>query len=127
MFEEFPDTSFAILVRESRQGQFVANLLRDPDQVGVDLPVMGLRIYDVGAEDRQTQVPEDMLTLMKFIERPHSPDYLKSALRVLVDRKKSSYSGSQCSGQCPGAIPVSWTAGHPHLIQKRPERLGDIA
>jgi DNA helicase-2/ATP-dependent DNA helicase PcrA len=88
IFEEFPDTSFAILVRESRQGQFVANLLRDPDQVGVDLPVMGLRIYDVGAEDRQTQVPEDMLNLMKFIERPHSPDYLKSALRVLVDRKK---------------------------------------
>jgi DNA helicase-2/ATP-dependent DNA helicase PcrA len=41
----------------------------------------------VGAEDRQTQVPEEMLTLLKFIERPHSPDYLKAALRVLVDRQ----------------------------------------
>jgi DNA helicase-2/ATP-dependent DNA helicase PcrA len=88
IYETTPETSFAVLVRESRQGQFVANLLRDPEQAGVDLPAMGLRLYDVGAEDRQTQVPEDMLTLLKFIERPHSPDYLKAALRVLVDRKK---------------------------------------
>ncbi len=29
-----------------------------------------------------------MLTLMRFIERPHSPDYLKAALRVLVNRKR---------------------------------------
>ncbi len=88
LFEENPDTSFAILVREGRQGQYIGRLLRDPDQVGVDLPVMGLRIYDVGEQDRQTQVPEEMLTLMRFIERPHSPDTLKAALRVLVDRQK---------------------------------------
>ncbi|MGF1567979.1 MAG: ATP-dependent helicase [Nodosilinea sp.] len=88
LYRENPGLSFAILVREGRQGQFVGQLLRDPEQVGVDLPALGLRLYDVGEQDRQTQVPEDMLTLMRFIERPHSPDYLKAALRVLVDRQK---------------------------------------
>lgn len=89
LYTENPDTSFAILVREGRQGQFVGNLLRDPDLVGgVDLPAMGLKFYDVGEQDRQTKVPEEMLAMLQFIERPHSADRLKGALRVLVDRKR---------------------------------------
>ncbi len=88
LYLDNPDTSFAILVREGRQGQFIGHLLRDPDQVGVDLTALGLRLYDVGEQDRQTQVPEEMLAMLRFIERPHSPDYLKAALRVLVDRQK---------------------------------------
>ncbi|HSM80525.1 MAG TPA: ATP-dependent helicase [Nodosilinea sp.] len=88
LYAEHPDTSFAILVREGRQGQFVGNLLRDPEQVGVDLAALGLTFYDVGEQDRQTQVPTEMLTLLAFIERPHSPDRLKGALRVLVDRQR---------------------------------------
>jgi DNA helicase-2/ATP-dependent DNA helicase PcrA len=87
-FTENPDLSFAILVREGRQGQYIAKRLRDADEVGVDLAALGLPIYDVGDQDRQTQVPEDMLALMRFIDRPHSPDALKEALRVLVDRQK---------------------------------------
>ncbi|MGB3308575.1 MAG: ATP-dependent helicase [Nodosilinea sp.] len=89
LYTENPDTSFAILVREGRQSQFVGNRLRAPDLVGgVDLAAMGLRFYDVGEQDRQTKVPEEMLALLRFIERPHSPDMLKGALRVLVDRKR---------------------------------------
>ena len=88
LYQDNPDTSFAILVREGRQGQFLGHLLRDPEQVGVDLAALGLRLYDVGEQDRQTQVPEEMLAMLRFIERPHSPDYLKAALRVLVDRQK---------------------------------------
>ncbi len=88
LYTENPDTSFAILVREGRQGQFVGHLLRDSEQVGVDLAGLGLTLYDVGEQDRQTRVPTDMLTLMQFIERPHSPDRLKGALRVLVDRQR---------------------------------------
>ncbi|MFH7243625.1 MAG: ATP-dependent helicase [Spirulina sp.] len=87
-FVENPDLSFAILVREGRQGQYVAQRLRDAEEVGVDLAALGLPIYDVGDQDRQTQVPEDMLALMRFIDRPHSPDALKEALRVLVDRQR---------------------------------------
>lgn len=87
-FLENPDLSFAILVREGRQGQYIAQRLRDAEEVGVDLATLGLPIYDVGDQDRQTQVPEDMLALMRFIDRPHSPDALKEALRVLVDRQR---------------------------------------
>ncbi|QQE63468.1 UvrD/REP helicase [Leptolyngbya sp. BL0902] len=87
-FVENPDLSFAILVREGRQGQYIAQRLRDAEDVGVDLAALGLPIYDVGDQDRQTQVPEDMLALMRFIDRPHSPDALKEALRVLVDRQR---------------------------------------
>ncbi|HEY9737677.1 MAG TPA: 3'-5' exonuclease, partial [Trichocoleus sp.] len=83
-----PELSFAILVRDGRQGLFVGNLLRQPEVLGVDLSQAGVRLYDVGARERQTQVPEEMLAVMRFIERPHSPDALKGALRVLVDRRR---------------------------------------
>lgn len=88
IFTENPDTSFAILVRESRQGQYLAKHLRDVEAMAVDLDALGLLIYDVGERDRQTQVPEDMLALMRFMDRPHSPDTLKDALRVLVARQR---------------------------------------
>ncbi len=32
----------------------------------------------------------DMLAILQFMERPHSPDNLKSALEVLKDRQKIS-------------------------------------
>lgn len=88
LYQQQPDASFAVLVREGRQGLFVGNLLRDPDALGVDLAQVGIRLYDVGERERQTQVPEEMLALLRFIERPHSPDTLKGALRVLVDRRR---------------------------------------
>ncbi|MBD0333933.1 MAG: ATP-dependent helicase [Cyanobacteria bacterium Co-bin13] len=88
LHQQHPEYSFAVLVREGRQGLFVGNLLRNPAVLGVDLAQAGVRLYDVGERDRQTQVPEEMLALMRFIERPHSPDALKGALRVLVDRRR---------------------------------------
>jgi DNA helicase II / ATP-dependent DNA helicase PcrA len=83
-----PHYSYAILVRDGRQGLFVGNLLRNPAALGVDLLQAGVRLYDVGERDRQTQVPSEMLALLRFIERPHSADALKGALRVLVDRRR---------------------------------------
>ena len=83
-----PQLSQAILVREHRQGRFISQLLNDPKTLGVDLLSTGLRIYDVGEQERQTHVPSEMLTILQFIERPHSPDRLKALLRVLVDRQR---------------------------------------
>ncbi|MEO0456704.1 MAG: ATP-dependent helicase [Cyanobacteria bacterium P01_A01_bin.114] len=80
--------SLAVLVRENRQGRFVRELLEDPDQLGFDFSKTGIRVYDVGQRDRKTHIPLEMLRLLQFIERPHSPDYLKAALRVLVDRQR---------------------------------------
>ncbi|MEM1254373.1 MAG: ATP-dependent helicase [Cyanobacteria bacterium P01_H01_bin.21] len=81
--------TLAVLVRENRQGRFIREMLENTDQLGFDfIETTGLKIYDVGSRDRNTQVPREMLQLLQFIERPHSPDYLKGALRVLVDRQR---------------------------------------
>ncbi|WP_036030967.1 ATP-dependent helicase [Leptolyngbya sp. PCC 6406] len=83
-----PEIRLAILVREHKQGRFISSLLNDPKSLGVDLLATGLRILDVGAQDRQTHVPSEVLALLQFIERPHSPDRLKAALQVLVNRQR---------------------------------------
>jgi DNA helicase II / ATP-dependent DNA helicase PcrA len=86
-FEADKNISAAILVRETRQGKFLREILEAPDQLGIDLAAAGIEIYDVGARDRKTHIPREILDLLQFIERPHSPDNLKAALRVLVSRQ----------------------------------------
>ena len=86
-FENNHSISAAVLVRESRQGTFLRKILEDPEQLGFDFAATGIEIYDVGARDRKSHIPSEMLALMQFIERPHSPDNLKAALRVLVSRQ----------------------------------------
>jgi len=85
--QQHPEFSFAVLVREARQGRYLRTLLDQPETVGVDLGALGLTIVDVAEQDRQTRVPQEMLALLRFVQRPHSPDTLKGALRVLVDRR----------------------------------------
>jgi DNA helicase-2/ATP-dependent DNA helicase PcrA len=79
-----PTVSMAILVRQHNQGRFVAEslawLTKEYD----------IKIYDVEQSDRRSRVPMDMLAILQFMERPHSPDNLKSALEVLKDRQKIS-------------------------------------
>lgn len=81
--------TLAVLVRENRQGRYLQAQLEDSTALGFDfVEETGLKIYDVGSRDRNMQIPLEMLQLLQFIERPHSPDYLKGALRVLVDRQR---------------------------------------
>ena len=79
-----PHLSMAILVRQHNQGRFVAEslawLTKEHD----------IKIYDVEQNDRRSRVPMDMLAILQFMERPHSPDNLKAALEVLKDRQKIS-------------------------------------
>ncbi len=84
-----PDHRAAVLVRENRQGKFIADLLRNPVQsgIGADLAAKGIEIYEVGERDRHSHVPAEIFTLLQFLDRPHSPDSLKAALQVLVDRR----------------------------------------
>ncbi|MEO1391831.1 MAG: ATP-dependent helicase [Cyanobacteria bacterium J06634_5] len=86
-FQADPEVSAAVLVRESRQGKFLRELLENPEQIGIDLEAMGIEIYDVGQRDRKTHIPREILSLLQFVERPHSPDNIKAALRVLVSRQ----------------------------------------
>jgi DNA helicase-2/ATP-dependent DNA helicase PcrA len=76
-----PKHSAAVLVRENRQGTFVADKLQYLKRQH------GIEVFDVQGSDRQSHVPTEMLALLQFLDRPHSPDYLKAALEVLVKRQ----------------------------------------
>ncbi|MCA6604518.1 MAG: ATP-dependent helicase [Pseudanabaena sp.] len=84
LHEQDPKLSMAILVRQHNQGRFVA------DSLAWLTKEYDIKIYDVEQSDRRSRVPIDMLAILQFIERPHSPDNLKSALEVLKDRLKIS-------------------------------------
>jgi DNA helicase-2/ATP-dependent DNA helicase PcrA len=71
----------AVLVRENRQGRWLAQGLE-----GLSTH-LSIRIYEVGQEARHSHVPGEILKLLQFIHRPHSPDNLKEALQVLSDRQ----------------------------------------
>ncbi len=74
-------TRAAILVRENRQGRWIAEALS---------PLCHqhqISLYDVSASDRRSHVPVEILSLLQFLDRPHSPDYLKATLEVLVQRQ----------------------------------------
>ena len=81
LLADHPDRTMAILVRENRQGSFLAQQLRERSQAA------GLAIYEVYESDRHSHVPREILSLLQFLDRPHSPGYLKAALEVLVKRQ----------------------------------------
>ncbi|HLO88599.1 MAG TPA: ATP-dependent helicase [Nostocaceae cyanobacterium] len=81
LFSENPQTRAAILVRENRQGRWLANALE---------PICkehNIKLYDVGERERRSHIPQEVLAILQFCERPHSPDYLKAALDTLVQRQ----------------------------------------
>jgi DNA helicase-2/ATP-dependent DNA helicase PcrA len=89
LLTRYADRRAAVLVRENRQGRFVADLLQNPAQyhLEVNLKQLGIEVYEVGERDRHSHVPAEILAMLQFLDRPHSPDYLKAALQVLVDRQ----------------------------------------
>ncbi len=84
-----PTWRAAVLVRENRQASFVAQVLQDPQTYGlsIDLVSEGIAVFDAGDRQRQSVVPIEMLTLLRFLERPHSSDYLKAALSLLAHHR----------------------------------------
>ena len=82
LFTEDPTgKSAAVLVRENRQGRWLKEAL---------LPVCReheITIIEVSESDRRSHVPAEVFAMLQFLERPHSPDYLKAALEVLVQRQ----------------------------------------
>ncbi len=79
--EAINNISAAILVRENRQGRWLSEALSSICKEH------NITLYDVGERDRHSHVPEEILTLLQFCSRPHSTDYLKAALQVLVQRR----------------------------------------
>ncbi|WP_392535984.1 ATP-dependent helicase [Nostoc sp. C117] len=82
LFGEDPTkNSAAILVRENRQGRWLGEALASVCKEH------NITLYDVGERDRRSHVPQEILALLQFCDRPHSPDYLKAALEALVQRQ----------------------------------------
>ncbi len=82
LFHQEAPLNIAILVRENRQVRFIN------DQLSAQLKTHPeIKIYAAGISDRSSQIPHEMLRLLQFMIRPHSPDRLKDALHVLLERQ----------------------------------------
>ncbi|WP_267384020.1 ATP-dependent helicase [Cyanobacterium sp. uoEpiScrs1] len=75
-----PKHNSAILVRENRQSRFLAESLAHLKKDH------GIQIYEVREVEQFSKIPEEILKILQFIDRPHSTEYLKSALEVLEKR-----------------------------------------
>jgi DNA helicase II / ATP-dependent DNA helicase PcrA len=82
LFAIQPTANVAILVRENRQAKFIFDRLSDWHRRHPEL-----KLFQAGEGDRNSQIPGEILTLFQFIIRPHSSEYLKAALKVLLERK----------------------------------------
>jgi DNA helicase II / ATP-dependent DNA helicase PcrA len=80
LFDRDPASQVAILVRENKQGRFLAHQL-------ADLAEAGIPIYEVGLQERHAEVPQQILEILQFIQRPHAPEPLKRALSILMGRQ----------------------------------------
>jgi DNA helicase II / ATP-dependent DNA helicase PcrA len=82
LFKANPMASAAILVRENRQAKFIFDRLADWHRAHPEI-----KLYEAGEGDRTSKIPGEMLILCQFVTRPHSAEYLKATLKLLLDRK----------------------------------------
>ncbi|WP_017324371.1 ATP-dependent helicase [Synechococcus sp. PCC 7336] len=75
-----PKRNAAVLVRYKSQVQFLYKQLKDRAKEA------GFQLYDAGQSGRRSQVPVELLAIVQFLSRPHSPQYLRSALDTLRGR-----------------------------------------
>ncbi len=81
LYQENSERNIAILVRENKQGSFLAQeLIYLQDNYNI-------KIYEANENETNSRIPEEILKLLQFIDRPHSPDHLKEALEVLQQRQ----------------------------------------
>jgi DNA helicase II / ATP-dependent DNA helicase PcrA len=82
LFAANPTANAAILVRENRQAKFIFDRLADWKRLYPEI-----KLFEAGEGDRTSKIPGEILTLVQFMTRPHSPEYLKAVLKVLLNRK----------------------------------------
>jgi len=76
LLQDNPDLTAAILVRQHSHGRYVANHLPKT-----------LNLYDAESQERQGQIPAELLKVLQFLGRPHSPERLRQTLEVLRERQ----------------------------------------
>jgi DNA helicase II / ATP-dependent DNA helicase PcrA len=82
LFAADPTANAAILVRENRQAKFMLDRLAEWQRAHPEI-----KLFEAGEGDRTSKIPREILTLLQFMTRPHSPEYLKAALKILLERK----------------------------------------
>lgn len=82
LLTENPERNAAILVRRHRQGKFVADILRERFRQ------CSFQVYEARDGGDHSQIPEEIYKILRFLDRPHSPDCLRDALQVLGDRQQ---------------------------------------
>ncbi|AFY60134.1 ATP-dependent helicase [Synechococcus sp. PCC 6312] len=89
LLTENPQANAAVLVRENKQGRFVTDVLAQPEKFGLktNLAGLGITVYDTGSEARRSHVPAELLNILLFLHRPHSPGYFKAALDIFTERQ----------------------------------------
>ncbi|MEH2050715.1 ATP-dependent helicase [Nostoc sp.] len=115
LFGEDPTkNSAAVLVRENRQGRWLAEALTSVCKEH------NITLYDVGERDRRSHVPQEILALLQFCDRPHSPDYLKAALEALVQRQLIPTQDLNALASLPEEFlyPSPLAATQPETVQK---------
>ncbi len=82
LFRENPESNAAILVRENRQVQFLAYELQNDLQ-----NKHHIKVFTVSENEGNSEIPEEMFRILQFLDRPHSVEYLKNALQIMLNRK----------------------------------------
>ena len=83
LLTEDANLAIAILVRSHNQGKYIYRYLSNFEETDLK----DIRIYDVEDQGRSLKIPREMLGILQFIERPHSPEHLKTCLNILLDRQ----------------------------------------
>ncbi|AFY38937.1 UvrD/REP helicase [[Leptolyngbya] sp. PCC 7376] len=82
LLTENPEHNAAILVRRHRQGKFIADILKERFRQS------SFQVYEARDGNNNSQIPAEIYQILRFLDRPHSPDCLQDALKVLGDRQQ---------------------------------------
>ncbi|BAQ63489.1 ATP-dependent helicase [Geminocystis sp. NIES-3709] len=72
--------NFAILVRENKQGKFLYDYLKDLEKTH------NLKVKLISDTDSYAKIPQEILSLLQFLDSPHSSQYLRKTLEIVTER-----------------------------------------
>ncbi|MGY6530098.1 MAG: ATP-dependent helicase [Cyanobacterium sp.] len=75
------NSNLAILVREKSQGKFITSHLEYLQENH------HIKVIFIDGNNNISELPQEILQLLEFIDRPHSPDFFNSILKILEKRQ----------------------------------------
>ena len=87
--------NLAILVREKSQGIFIQSHLEYLEENH------GIKVIFIDGKNNISELPQEVLQLLQFIDRPHSPEYFKNVLEILQKRQLINISTSSINIDYP--------------------------